>query len=321
VVSGLHKRPAPRRLDVANREGETNMRRLALVLLLAACNATIDNTNATTTAPITGKADGVSIAMGTTMHASGVSFRVWAPNASQVFVSGDFNNFDEAANELKAQGDGTFAGTVSGAQPGQKYQYVIHHGSDILRKSDPRSLQMDGDSSGMSIIYDPKGYSWGASYKTPSFNEQVIYEMHISSFADTNGGGTGTWASATQKLDYLQQLGVNMLEVLPPNEFPGDYSWGYNPAFPFAPEASLGSPDDMKAFVDAAHTRGMGVIVDIVHNHWGPTLPAHWCFDGECYGAGGIYFYTDGRRESGFGPRPDYGRQEVRDYIVDNAMM
>jgi 1,4-alpha-glucan branching enzyme len=323
-------RQAHATVDVALTTRSTNMRRLALACFLslaAACAAEAPTRDVTTSLEddvTTGddKADGRSIALGATVGATSVAFRVWAPNASQVFVAGDFNQQSETANPLRALGDGTFAGHVRGALAGQRYQYVIHHGADVLRKADPRALAMDGDASGMSVIYDQKQYHWkSGSFVPPKFNEQVIYELHIGTFNDTDGPGTGTWASATDKLDYLAQLGVNMLEVLPPTEFSGDYSWGYNPSFPFAPEATYGSPDDMKAFVDAAHARGMGVIVDIVENHWGPDLPSLWCFDGECYGAGGEYFYTDNRRETGFGPRPDYGRSEVRDYIVDNAMM
>src|SRR5262249_41463596 len=169
---------------------------------------------------------------------------------------------------------------------------------------------------------DQASYAWTTvGSRTPAFPEQVIYEMHIGTFVDTAGPGTGSWSSATAQLDYLAQLGVNMLQVLPPAEFRGSYSWGYNPSFVFAPESSYGSPDDMKTFIDQAHARGIGVVVDVVHNHYGPDLPSLWCFDGECFGAGGIYFYTDWRRESGFGPRPDYGRLQVRDYIVDNALL
>jgi 1,4-alpha-glucan branching enzyme len=295
------------------------MRRFIILLLaIAGCAPEI--------ATPTPQADAVSAdalsrpEMGAVAHPGGTRFRVWAPNAERVFVAGDFNQMSETQTELSNEGNGNFSADVAGALAGQRYQYVIHHRGEVLRRSDPRALRVT-DSTGMSVIYDRSAYAWSSTFTPPPFNEQVIYELHIGTFADERGGGTGTWRSAAGRLDYLARLGVNMLEVLPPAEFTGDYSWGYNPSFPDAPEVSYGSPDDMKAFIDAAHARGMGVIVDVVHNHYGPDLPALYCFDGECYGAAGIYFYTDARRESGFGPRPDFGRPEVRDYIVDNALL
>ena len=114
---------------------------------------------------------------------------------------------------------------------------------------------------------------------------------------------------------------VPRLERLPSQaEFTGDYSWGYNSAFPFAPETAYGSPDDMRRFVDEAHARNMGVIIDVVDNHWGPEDLPMRCYDGDCLGAQGIYFYADARASTPWGPRPDFGRPEVRAYIEDSAL-
>ena len=192
-----------------------------------------------------------------------------------------------------------------------------------MLRQDPRALAVDL-TSGDGVLYNPSAFAWSASAFQPApASAQVIYELHLATFNDASGNGAGTWASAAQKLPYLQSLGVNMVEVMPVAQFPGAYSWGYNPTFPFALENRYGTPDDAKAFVDAAHAAGIGVIADIVHNHWGGADLPMWCFDGPCFGTGngGIYFYTDARRETGFGPRPDYGRVQIRDYIVDNAMM
>src|SRR5262249_12904768 len=98
-------------------------------------------------------------------------------------------------------------------------------------------------------------------------------------------------------------------------------SRGSTPALTAGPERAYGTADDARAFSDAAHARGMGVVIDVVHNHYGPSDLSMWCFDGECYGAGGIYFYTDARGATQWGPRPDFGRPEVRDFVADSASM
>src|SRR5690606_1512104 len=107
-------------------------------------------------------------------------------------------------------------------------------------------------------------------------------------FNDSPGGNPGTWQSARSKLSHLQNLGVNMVKVMPVAEFAGDFSWGYNPAHLFAPDSAYGTPNDFKEFVDDAHGRGIGVILDVVYNHWGPSDLATWCYDGPCLGNGGI---------------------------------
>jgi 1,4-alpha-glucan branching enzyme len=258
--------------------------------------------------------------MGAVPYPGGTTFRVWAPDATQAFVAGDWNGWDATASELAAEGHGLFSADVAGALAGQQYELVLRSGAEVLHRADPRAQRMTG-ADGRAVIVDHGAYSWtSTAYRTPSFDDQVIYELHLGTFADTAGPGTGTFQSAIGKLDHLAALGVSMIEILPPNEFPGGYSWGYNPSFPSAPESSYGTPDDAKAFVEAAHARGMGVIVDVVHNHYGPDQLSLWCFDGPCFGAGGIYFYADWRRETGFGPRPDFGRAEVRDFVLDSAL-
>lgn len=289
-----------------------------MVFTAVACAADSHNDGASSAA---GLSASQHPGMGASLYDGGVSFRIWAPNAARVFVAGDFNGWNNGANELGNEFNGNFSGDVPGAQRYQKYQYWIvpQGGGNGFYKSDPRALRME-NSSGASIIHDPGAYYWNnTGFKAPGFNETVIYEMHIGTFAP-NYGHVGTWQSAMQKLDYLAGLGVNMLEVMPPAEFPGDVSAGYNPSEPLAPESAYGTPEDMKAFVDAAHGKGMGVIVDVVANHWGPNDLPMWCLDGNCLGNGGSYFYTDWRASTPWGnTRPDYGRQQVQDYIKDMA--
>jgi 1,4-alpha-glucan branching enzyme len=260
--------------------------------------------------------------MGATLYDGGVAFRIWAPFARRVWVAGDFNRWNPHANELGNEFNGNFSTDVPGARRWQKYKYMIEaQDGSRFWKADPRAARMES-SAGASIIHDPGAYWWTSEFSTPPFREMVFYEMHVGSFARGWGHHVGSWRAAMEKLDYLAGLGVNMLEVMPVAEFPGDHSWGYNPSQPMAPESALGTPEDMKAFIDAAHARGMGVVIDVVANHWGPTDLPMWCVDGNCLGHGGAYFYTDHRAWTPWGAtRPDYGRREVRDYIKDMAMM
>jgi 1,4-alpha-glucan branching enzyme len=116
---------------------------------------------------------------------------------------------------------------------------------------------------------------------------------------------------------------MNAIEVMPIAEFSGDFSWGYNPAHPFAVESIYGGPDAFKQFVKAAHEHGLAVIVDVVYNHLGPGDLNLWQFDGWSENdKGGIYFYNDRRSNTPWGEtRPDYGRGEVRQYLRNNALM
>jgi 1,4-alpha-glucan branching enzyme len=129
--------------------------------------------------------------------------------------------------------------------------------------------------------------------------------------------------AAIAKLDHLQKLGINVVEVMPVTEFAGDISWGYNPAHLFAVESAYGGPDGFYRFVRECHRRGIGVVLDVVYNHLGPSDLDLWQFDGwEENDAGGIYFYNDWRAETPWGStRPDYGRAEVRQFLRDNAML
>lgn len=258
--------------------------------------------------------------MGAIPYTGGTTFRVWAPGATRVFVAGDWNGWSDSAHELGNELNGNFSADIPGAGPWQKYKYVIEAwwGQRYWR-ADPRAGRVE-NSNGAGIIHDPSWYTWNYGFQTPPWNEVVVYEMHVGTFHDSPGGGPGHFQSAIAKLNHLQALGVNAVEIMPIAEFPGDFSWGYNPSFPFAPETAYGTPDDMKAFIDAAHARGIAVVIDVVHNHWGPNDLPMWCFTGECLGNGGHYFFTDWRASTPWGStRPDFGRNEVRDFVKDSA--
>jgi 1,4-alpha-glucan branching enzyme len=216
---------------------------------------------------------------------------------------------------------------VQDAKAGDEYRYVICAPNDWnlppFSHIDPYARKVT-NSVGNGIIYDPKAFNWGSdNFKMASWNELVIYEMHIGTFNAKEKGHPGTFGSAAEKLPYLKKLGINAIDVMPIMEFPGDFSWGYNPDHPFAIEGIYGGPDAFKLFVKSAHKQGIAVIIDVVYNHFGPGDLDLWRFDGWSENEkGGIYFYNDRRSQTPWGEtRPDYGRSEVRQYLRDNAFM
>src|SRR5438045_1142817 len=265
--------------------------------------------------------------MGAVPYPGGVTFRVWAPFAAAVTVAGTFNGWNAAATALSAEGRGYWSTDVPVAAVNDHYKFVISNPGlpQPLWKNDPYARVLT-NSVGDSIVADPD-YAWqSGAYATPSWNELVIYELHVGSFLfDTANNRRGTFDTVISKLDYLADLGVNAVQVMAADEFPGDISWGYNPAHIFAIEASYGGPNGFRRLVDAAHARGIAVIFDVVYNHLGPDDLDLWKFDGWSPSGrddeGGIYFYNDWRNATPWGgTRPDYGRGEVRQYIRDNAL-
>ncbi|MCF7786843.1 MAG: alpha amylase C-terminal domain-containing protein [Prosthecobacter sp.] len=261
--------------------------------------------------------------MGAMPSANGVAFRVWAPHAEKVFVTGTFNGWDKGATPLVSEGDGRWFAEVPGAKAGDEYRYLLHGPKGAISRIDPYARKVT-NSIGNGVVYDPQSFDWGEDhFQMATGNELVIYEMHVGTFNVKEEGRAGTFDSAMEKLDYLQWLGINAVEVMPIAEFPGDFSWGYNPCHPFAIKSIYGGPDKFKQFVKAAHEHGIAVIVDVVYNHFGPSDLDMWQFDGWSENdKGGIYFYNDHRARTPWGEtRPDFGRGEVRQYICDNALM
>ena len=262
--------------------------------------------------------------MGSIVHEDGVFFRVWAPNAKKVYVTGTFNKWAKTKHALEPEENGYWGVNVEKARPGDEYKFIIHtHDGNKVERNDPYAKSLT-NSVGNSIVYDPAAFDWEDDhFEMPSWNKLVIYELHIGTFNATEAGKPGNFYTAMDRLLYLKALGINAVEIMPPFEFAGDFSWGYNPAHPFAIEEAYGGPDAFKAFVKACHKLDIAVILDVVYNHFGPTDMDIWQFDGWSEnGKGGIYFYNDWRSTTPWGDtRPDYGRPEVRQYIRDNALM
>lgn len=196
------------------------------------------------------------------MGEEGTHFRVWAPLAESVEVVEDGGA--QLVALLQAEGDGYFSGLVRQAKAGLRYRFRLDGGQAY---PDPASrFQPDGPH-GPSEVVDPDAYRWGDTQWAGLVPQrQVVYEMHIGTFTPE-----GTYAAAEQHLPYLKDLGITAIEVMPVNEFNGPFGWGYDGVNLFAPTRLYGRPDELRRFVDRAHAVGLGVILDVVYNHFGPS--------------------------------------------------
>jgi 1,4-alpha-glucan branching enzyme len=262
--------------------------------------------------------------MGATVQGQGsarfVTFRVWAPHAAKVAVSGDFNGWKEEPLQKEPSRPGHWMLDSRRARPGDAYRYVI----DGLQRRDPRARVVNPGEN-KSFIVDPREFSWNASegWKMPPKEDLVMYEMHLGTFASGIPGNGSLFERAAKRLPYLKALGINCIQLMPANEFPGERSWGYNPSDLFATESAYGGGGAFKTFIQTCHTNGIAVVLDVVHNHYGPDQIAAWQFDQSLPAAeGGIYFYADEERAATeWGPRPDFSKPEVRSFIVDSVKM
>ena len=259
--------------------------------------------------------------VGVIVHGNGVGFRVWAPFAQDVSLTGTFNNW--VPTTMTNEDDGYWYLFVDNAQAGQEYKFVIDTGNKQLHRNDPRSLQLT-TSDGNSVIVDST-FDWeGDDFVASPLNQQVIYELHIGTFNRVDASTIGTFEQAIAKLDYLAGLGINTIELMPIGCMSMDRGWGYASDYIYAVESLYGGRHGFLEFVKAAHNRGIGVTLDVVYNHFGPDEKLDlWQFDGWSEdNKGGIYFYNDWRAKTPWGEtRPDYGRPEVRQYILDNVRM
>ena len=259
--------------------------------------------------------------LGVLLSKDGAEFRVWAPFAQSIALAGDFNDWTNTP--LTKEANGIWSTYIERAKAGQGYAYrITTHDGAVLERNDPRALQLTDSDTGFSVIVDNE-FDWeGDSFVNPPIEKQVIYELHIGTFNRPDAATVGTFYTAIDKLDYLKdELGINMIELMPVTSMAMSNGWGYAPNYLFSVENAYGGRRGLLEFIKAAHARGIGVILDVVYNHFYPKTDL-WQFDGWSEnGRGGIYFYNDERGDTPWGGRPDFGREEVRDFILDNVTM
>ena len=236
-------------------------------------------------------------------------FRVWAPNARhlEVAIQTDGNRDTlPVVFELAAEGNGYFSGEAA-AGVGALYRFRLDGGVQLF--PDPASRSQPLDPHNASAVVDPAAFRWtDADWKGRPLRGQVMYELHVGTFTLE-----GTWAAAARELPTLADLGVTVIEMMPVNEFAGQHNWGYDGVDFFAPAHVYGTPDDLRAFVDAAHTVGVSVILDVVYNHFGP--------DGNYLRAFAGHYFTD-RHQCEWGEALNFDDEDsvsVREFFLTNA--
>ncbi len=276
--------------------------------------------------------------MATASQADGVSFRLFAPYNEQVALVGTFNNWQPIPMTKDDKGWWNIALPMQDGEYEYKFQVKslsFFQVGQMVEVADPRAVQLTRDSNENSCLTVRDGkrvitsYQWKHDDKPlPQNDALVIYELHVGDFSGgpgddkDDGQPKGTFQRVSEKLDYLAELGINAIELMPCNEFPGERSWGYNPRSIYAVENNYGTPDDLCQLVDECHARGIRVIHDGVYNHSEERAPltqidyTYW-------------YYKDNPDEPGnrFGPKFDYehcdenlsvwpARQHVRDAIL-----
>ena len=233
----------------------------------------------------------------------GTRFRLWAPAHPRIDLA------IEGREPLPMEdiGEGWHELIVRDAAPGTLYRFRLPDGMLV---PDPASRFQPQDVHGPSEVIDPTAYRWhDEAWTGQPWHETVLYELHVGTFTEA-----GTFRAAIDRLDHLAALGVTAVEVMPVGDFPGRRNWGYDGVLPYAPDASYGRPEDFKAFVEAAHLRGISVILDVVYNHFGP--------DGNYLSLYAPGFFTE-RHHTPWGAAVNYDGAHslpVRDFAIHNAL-
>jgi len=237
-----------------------------------------------------------------------VRFTVWAPRstAPSVRLRTAAGNVDHPLRAVDGQ-RGVFTACVDGIGAGTRYSFVLEPGARAL--PDPASRWQPDGVHGASCVVDPSRYAWtDASWSGIRVEELVIYELHVGTFTPQ-----GTFAAVIPRLADLRSLGVTAIEIMPVAQFPGDRNWGYDGVGLYAVQNSYGGPDGLRALVDAAHSVGLAVILDVVYNHVGP--------EGNYLDAFGPYFTEKYRTPWGRALNYDDAESDaVRRFVVDNAL-
>ena len=241
----------------------------------------------------------------TLLEGGGTRFRLWAPGCQSVQLMLEDGGESDPLG-MTVQPEGWHELTVPSAGAGTLYRFVLPDGT---RVPDPSSRFQPQDVQGPSEVIDPAGYGWSVAWAGRPWNEIVLYELHVGAFTPE-----GTFRAAIDKLDHLAGLGVTGIEIMPVWDFPGKRNWGYDGVLPYAPDSSYGRPEDFKALVEAAHRRGIAVLLDVVYNHFGPEgnyLPV--------YAPG---FFTE-RHHTPWGAAVNYDGEHagpVREFVIHNAL-
>ena len=230
-------------------------------------------------------------------------FRLWAPKASRVDLC--LEGTDKDPLPLCKSEGGWFELITREAGDGSQYRFQIDGNKQI---PDPASRFQPHDVHGPSEIVDPRSFDWKDDHwRGRPWKETVLYELHVGTFTPE-----GTFRAVEQKLDYLRELGVTALELMPVADFPGARNWGYDGVLPYAPDSSYGRPEDLKHLVQAAHAKGLMIFLDVVYNHFGP--------EGNYLGLYSPQFFTD-RHRTPWGDAINFGESRVvRDFFVHNAL-
>jgi malto-oligosyltrehalose trehalohydrolase len=233
-----------------------------------------------------------------------VRFRLWAPSHASLGLE-----LDDGAGmfAMLRDDEGWHELITRAARPGTRYRFVLPDG---LRVPDPASRFQPQDVHGASEVVDPAAYAWtDAGWAGRPWEQAVVYELHLGAYTPE-----GTFRAAATKLDHLVALGVTAVEIMPIAEFPGARNWGYDGVLPYAPEAGYGRPEEFKALVDAAHQRGLMVLLDVVYNHFGPEGNYLWAISREAF--------TE-RHHTPWGAAINFDgaySRVVRDFIIHNAL-
>ncbi|HEY1961313.1 MAG TPA: malto-oligosyltrehalose trehalohydrolase [Rhizomicrobium sp.] len=232
---------------------------------------------------------------GPCVRADGTTFRLWAPAAREVLLQ------VEGLPDIRmtARDNGWHEAEAPG---GAGARYRFHVGGSAV--PDPASRMQADDVHGASVVTDPHAYEWQCTgWKGLPWEEAVLYELHP--------GLLGGFVGVQKHLTRLAELGITAVELMPIADFPGERNWGYDGALPFAPDRAYGTPDELKALIDAAHGRGMMVFLDVVYNHFGP--------DGNYLGLYAPQFF-DESKHTPWGAAINFAEPEVRRFFIENAL-
>ncbi|MET3996528.1 hypothetical protein ABID65_008205 [Bradyrhizobium sp. S3.9.2] len=233
----------------------------------------------------------------------GVTFNLWAPSAGSV----ELLENGQAPRRMPRDAEGWYQAWSPTAHAGTRYQYRIN---DELVVPDPASFFQPDDVDKPSEVINISALRDGDPYLGRPWSEAVIYELHVGTFSDE-----GTYTGVEKRLDYLRDLGITAIELMPINDVPGRYNWGYDGVLLNAPNARYGRPEDLKRLLRAAHQRDMMVYLDVVYNHFGPQLNYLHSYAQN--------FFSD-RHTTGWGPAVNLEGEHcafVRQFLIDNALM